>query len=132
MLLAALNIIFPKVQPRTARADKATPIQVAISPIATPLIVSPAGIAAILIFMMLAPEYPGIEKVVGIVLAIIMALDFLVMYFNSRLVRVPGVMMVLQVLGSVLIFMQVALAINTILLALGHLGIISAPVEQAT
>jgi multiple antibiotic resistance protein len=86
--------------------------------------VPPAGVAAILIFMMVAPQYPGMAQAVAICLAAMMALDFLVMYFIDRVMKTPGLMIVLTVLGSVLVFVQAALAINMILVALKSLGII--------
>lgn len=125
LLLAALNTIFGKVTP-VAVNENATPIQIAISPLATPIIVPPAGVAAILIFIMLEPAYPGIKQAVAIALAIILALDFLVMFFNSWIMRTPGLTPALQLLGAVLVFMQVALAVETILDALRHLAVIPA------
>lgn len=127
LLLSALNTIFPKTQQQPSGAGTLTPLQLAVSPLATPIIVSPAGVAAILIFMMMTPEFPGLARYVAIALAIIMTLDLLVMYFNSTIMKVPGLMMFLQVLGSVLIFIQGALAIETILIALRHLEVITAP-----
>ncbi len=82
----------------------------------------PAGIAAILIFMMLSPVCPGLALAVGIGLAIMMVLDFLVMYFIDQVLRIPGLMLVLTVLGTVLLFVQVCLAIQMVLNALQHLG----------
>jgi len=122
LLVAALNTIFPKAQPPSAQGANATPLQLAVSPLATPIIVPPAGVAAILIFTMLAAEYPGMKQAVAISLAVIMVLDLLVMVFNRTILKVPGLMLVLQILGAVLIFMQVALAVETILVGLRHLG----------
>ena len=84
----------------------------------------PAGVAAILIGMMLAPEFPGMMQAVAICLAIMMVLDFLVMYFIDQVMKTPGLMIVLTVLGSVLVFVQVGLAIDIILVALKSLGVI--------
>jgi len=123
LLLAALNTIFGKAVP-VAGGENASLIQLAISPLATPIIVPPAGVAAILIFTMLEPEYPGMKLAVGLALAIILMLNFLVMFFNSWILKIPGLMPALQLLGAVLVFMQVALAIETILAALRHLAVI--------
>lgn len=123
LLLAALNTIFGKAQAPAPASGDATPLQIAISPLVTPVIVPPAGVAAILIFMMLAPEYPGMPKAVGIALAIVLVLDFLAMRFYRGLAK-PWLLQVLQVLGAVLIFMQVGIAVETILNALRHLGIV--------
>jgi len=127
LLVAALNTIFGKTQLQPPDIVNVTPMQVAISPMTTPIIVPHAGVAAILIFMMLAPQYPGIKTAVAISLAIVMVLDFLVMFFNSAVIKLPGLLMVLQVLGAVLIFMQVGMAVETMLFAVRHLAGIPGP-----
>lgn len=124
LLIAALNTIFPRPQPQSASGQVgATPLQLAISPLATPIIVPAAGVAAVLIFTMLAIEQPGMLQAVALALVIVMALNLCVMHFNRTILRIPGLLMVLQVLGAVLVFMQVALAIETVLTALRHMGI---------
>jgi NADH:ubiquinone oxidoreductase subunit 6 (subunit J) len=80
--------------------------------------------AAILIGMMLAPEFPGVTQAIAICLAIMMVLDFLVMYFIDRVMKTPGLTIVLNVLGSVLVLVQAALSINMMLVALKSLGFI--------
>ena len=70
-----------------------------------------------------APQYPGMAQAVAICLATMMVLDFLVMYFIDRVMKTPGLMIVLTVLGSVLVFGQVGLAIEMILTALKNLGL---------
>jgi multiple antibiotic resistance protein len=119
-----LEIIFQKGHSSGPRSGTLTAIQLAASPVAAPMIVSPAGIAAILIFMMLSPQYPGMMQATTICLAIMMVLDFLVMYFIDRVMRTPGLILVLTVLGSVLVFLQTSLAIQMILAALKNLGVI--------
>ena len=84
LLIAALQVIFQKAQSASPGSGTPTAIQLAASPVAVPGIVPPAGVAAILIFMMLAPQYPGMTQAVAICLATMMALDFLVMYFIDR------------------------------------------------
>ncbi len=124
LLIAALQVMFRKAQSSSPRSGSPNAIQLAVSPVAVPIIVPHAGVAAILIFTMLAPEYPGMMKAVAICLAIMMALDFLVMYFIDQVMETPGLMIVLTVLGSVLVFVQVGLAIQMILNALKSLGVI--------
>jgi len=123
LLIAALQIIFQKAQSSSPSSGSSTAIQLAASPVAVPIIVPPAGVAAILIFMMVAPQYPGMTQVVAICLATMMVLDFLVMCFIDRVIKMPGLMIVLTVLGSVLVFVQVGLAIEMILNALKNLGV---------
>jgi len=124
LLIAALQVIFQKAQSSSSGSGTPPAIQLAASPVAVPGIVPPAGVAAILIFMMVAREYPGMTQAVAICLATMMVLDFLVMYFIDRVMKTPGLMIILTVLGSVLIFVQAALAIEMILNALKHLRMI--------
>jgi multiple antibiotic resistance protein len=124
LLIAALQVIFQKAQAASPGSGTPSAIQLAASPVAVPGIVPPAGVAAILIFMMVAPQYPGMAQAVAICLATMMVLDFLVMHFIDRVMKTPGLMIVLTVLGSVLVFVQVGLAIEMILTALKDLGVI--------
>ena len=124
LLIAALQVIFQKAHSSSPGSGTPSALQLATSPVAVPGIVPPAGVAAILIFMMLAPEYPGMTQAVAICLATMMVLNFLVMYFIDRVMKTPGLMIVLTVLGSVLVFVQVGLAIQMMLIALRGLGVI--------
>ena len=125
LLIAALRVIFPPAESAQAVApvgSSQSPWRVAISPLVTPLIVSPAGVAALLIFVTSAPRYPGMYRALAIVLPIIIALDFLVMYFNERIVRLPGLMLGLKLFGEVMIFIQVALGADAIVHGIEMLG----------
>lgn len=125
LLISALQIIFQKARPASPGSAAQGAIQIAASPVAVPGIVPPAGVAAILIFMMLSSQYPGLGLAVAVCLAIILALDFLVMYFIDQVMKTPGLMLILAMLGAVLVFMQVCLAVETFLGALKGLGLIS-------
>jgi multiple antibiotic resistance protein len=124
LLIAALQAIFQKAPAPSPSSGTSNAIHLAASPVAVPSIVPPAGVAAILLFMMLEPQYPGTPQAVAIALTIMMVLDFLVMYFIDTVMKTPGLMVVLTVLGSVLLFVQVDLAIQIILVALKSLGLI--------
>jgi multiple antibiotic resistance protein len=123
LIIAALNAIFRRVQPALAKSG-ATPIQIAASPLAVPAIVPPAGVASILIFTMLAPEHPGMWMAICIALVIVMILDFLVMFFNDIVMKTPGLMLVLLVVGAAMVFMQVCIGVEIILRALTDLGLV--------
>jgi multiple antibiotic resistance protein len=123
LLISALHILFPTSQPPHVDSAKSTVLQLAISPLAMPMIVPPAGIAAILIFVMLAPQYPGIEFAAALAVASIIGLDFLIMFFIDYVVKIPGLLLFLQVCGAVLVFVQVALAIETIIV--GFTGVLA-------
>ena len=128
LVIAALNNIFRKPPPPDVDPN-ATVLHLAASPLAIPAIVPPAGVAAILIFVILAPENPGMWLAIGIALTIVMILDFLVMYFIDLVLRTPGLMLVLQVLGATLIFMQVCIGVEIILRALKDLGLAKVLIE---
>ncbi len=124
LLVSALQVIFqrgPAVKPASGTIPA---IQLAASPVAVPNIVPPAGVAAILIMMMMAPQYPGMMQAVLICLAIVMLLDFLVMYFIDWVMKTPGLPLVLMVLGSVLVFVQACLAVQMVLVALKELRVL--------
>jgi multiple antibiotic resistance protein len=124
LLIAALQVMFRKAPPSSPSSGKPTAFQLAVSPVAVPMIVPHAGVAAILITMGHAPQYPGIPQAVAICLATMMVLDFLVMYFIDWVMKIPGLTLVLHALGSVLVFIQASLAIQMILYALKNLGVI--------
>lgn len=123
LLISALQATFAKARSSEPGAGTPTATQLAASPVAVPNIVPPAGVAAILLFIM-APQYPGMTQTVIICLAIVMLLDFLVMYFIDRITKTPGLMIVLPVLGGVLVFVQVCLAIQIMLVAFEDLRVI--------
>jgi multiple antibiotic resistance protein len=124
LLIAALQTTFGRTRSSRPRAGAPTATQLAASPVAVPNIVPPAGVAAILIMILAAPQYPGMTQAVLICLAIVMLLDFLVMYFIDWIVKTPGLTIVLTVLGSVLLFVQVCLAIQMMLVAFVELRVL--------
>lgn len=126
LLISALIAIFPILQPPNPSRSQPTALQLAIAPVASPIVVPPVGVAAILIFIMLAPRYPGMNFAIAKALLIMLVLDFLVMFFIDKIIKVPGLLLLLQVFGSVLVFVQVALAIETILDGFRNLGVFSA------
>lgn len=125
LIIAALNTIFRRSQPALAKPG-ATETQIAASPLAVPVIVPPAGVAAILIFIMLAPEHPGMYLAAMIALAFVMFLDFLVMFFIDMVMKIPGLMLVLLVVGAAMVFMQVCIGVEIILRAMKDLGLVTA------
>ena len=124
LLISGLQVIFQKAP--HARPPSGTPnaMQLAVSPLAAPGIVPPAGVAAILICAMLAPGHPGMWQVIAACLGLMMVLDFLVMYFIDRVVKMSALMVVLAMLGSVLAFVQVGLAVEILLNALEGRGLV--------
>lgn len=124
LMLSALKAIFQNSHSPVPSSTTTTASQLAASPVAVPCMVPPAGIAAILIMMLLAPQYPGMLQSVIVCLGIMMVLDFLVMFFIDQVMKTPGLMVILFVLGSALVFVQVCLAVQILIIALKNLGVI--------
>ncbi|MDM9381264.1 MarC family protein [Chlorogloeopsis sp. ULAP01] len=105
LLLSALKAIFPVVHPVEPPVPaNPTAIQLAISPVASPIIVPPVGIAVILIFIMIAPRYPGMDFAIVKVLSLMMLLNFLVMFFIDKIMKVTGLMLIFNVFAATLVF----------------------------
>jgi multiple antibiotic resistance protein len=94
----------------------------AFSPLAFPIIVTPAGIAAVIVFMALATD-TGQELLIGELLLAILALDLCAMLFARVILRWGA--MPLQVFGAVLGLVQLALGLHVILGALQALSVIT-------
>jgi multiple antibiotic resistance protein len=124
LLLSALGTIFPSGGLPESTGEAASPLKLAVSPLATPTIVPPVGVAAILVFVMIAPMNADRYLVLAIALSVIMVLNFVVMFFNDRILGIPGLLPALHLLGGVLIVIQVALAINIMLVAFRTLGVV--------
>lgn len=123
LLLAALSSIFPRRETTTAPGKRPSALQLALSPMASPVIVTPAGIAAIMVIVLLTAHDPGSNRMIATALAIVMVLNFLVMFFNDLIVRFPGLTVVLQLFGVVLVVVQVALAVQAMIYAFTRLGV---------
>jgi len=123
LLISALRLIFPPLQPEPISKPSSKPLNLAISPLASPIIVTPMGIAAILVFVLFAQGQPAMIATIYKAILIMMFLDFLVMFFIDKILKIPGLMAILQIMGSILVFIQVALAVQTILLGLVNIGI---------
>lgn len=95
----------------------------AISPLAIPVIITPYGVVAILLFMSIARKNLSLELSIFALLILIMFLNFLGMLLARKIMRWIGVA-TLQIIGWILAIMQAGLAIDTILAAFKRLGII--------
>ncbi len=123
LLISALRLIFPPFQSEAIAKPNQKPLNLAISPLASPIIVTPMGIAAILVFILFAHGQPAMISTIYKAIFVMMFLDFLIMFFIDKIIKIPGLMAILQILGSILVFIQVALAVQTILLGLVNMGI---------
>jgi len=111
-LVALLNVIqqFHPAEP-AADNDKVPSMAVAISPIAFPIVVTPYGIATVIVFITLSPDMNS-QLIVLAMVAGIMLLNLLVMVFARSLFK--PLSMILPVLGAILGVIQVALGLKII------------------
>lgn len=127
LLLVALQAVLAHYEERPAAAAAAptdpvttAPTFLALSPLAFPAIISPYGIAVLILLLAAAPTSQA-YAIFGIFLAV-MVIDLVAMFFARQILKyATGV---LQVLGAVLGVLQVALAIEMFLLAAHMLGIL--------
>ena len=105
---------------KPAITEKTEPsMKLALDPLAFPVIVTPYGIAALIVFLSFAP---GLESQIqiGLIVAAILLLNFLAMLFARKVLAALGIL--LAILGAVLSVVQVALGLQIIrqsLLAMG-------------
>ncbi len=94
----------------------------AYSPLAFPTIVTPYGIAVLVMMVTLAGGDPTkILRILGLV-GLVLALDLAAMLAADRVLRTPLVKPVLGTIGSVMSVLQVALGVQAVVGALQHLG----------
>jgi multiple antibiotic resistance protein len=114
LFLVALQNILEEFAPHSAETAEPSPtptLNMALSPLAFPTIVTPYGIAGIVVFLALSPDLHG-RLVIGAILLAIMVMNLIVMLMTRRIGPVLGV--VLQILGAVLGVIQVALGLQII------------------
>jgi multiple antibiotic resistance protein len=102
--------------------DQEPALAMAFSPLAFPIIVTPAGIAAVIVFLALAPDLGTRLMIIGLLL-LILALDLCAMLFARTVLRWAA--MPLQVFGAVLGIVQLALGLHVMLAALKALDVIT-------
>jgi len=115
LLLVALQSTLQQFTPPAPHSEGvAGPIptlKVAMTPLAFPTIVTPYGIAALVVFLALSADVQG-RLVIGGMLLAIMLLNLIVMLLVQHIRPVLGVF--LQILGAVLGVIQVALGLQII------------------
>lgn len=96
-------------------------LKLALNPIAFPTIVTPHGIAALVVFLAFSPDLQS-QLTVGAILLVIMVLNLVTMLVAARVLPVLGV--VLPILGAVLGVIQVAVGVQIIDNSLKALGVL--------
>jgi len=108
-LVALLNIIQQFIPPAPHDDNVATPtVGMAINPLAFPNIVTPYGIAAVIVFMALSPDL-NTKLIIGAMVLGMMVLNLLVMLIAKRIFKYLAV--ALPILGAVLGVVQVSLGL---------------------
>lgn len=127
LIIWSLDTIFRPSQAADEEGETGSAVQLALSPLATPTIVTPAGVAAIMVTILFASAAPDSEKIyasAAIALAVVMALNFLTMYFIEVITSAAWLLPVLRVLGAVLVVVQAAFGVQVMLNGLAGLGVI--------
>ena len=123
-LVALLNII-QQFMPPAAHSEEPpgqvhTPeLSTALTPLAFPTIVTPYGIAALVVFLALSPDLES-RLTVGAILLAIMLLNLIVMLMTRHILPVLNVL--LPILGAILGVVQVALGLQIIISSLRMMG----------
>jgi multiple antibiotic resistance protein len=123
LFLVALQTVLQQfagpMQPRGARP--APELKWALNPLAFPIIVTPYGIAAIIVFVSLAGDDTDMKIKIAEVVAAILLLNLLAMWFAQAILKWFGTL--LQIFAVVLGVTQIALGLHLIIQALGRIGV---------
>ncbi len=112
LFLVALQSVLQQFTPHSEDAAGPAPtMNMALTPLAFPTIVTPYGIAALVVFLALSPDLQS-RLTIGAVVLAIMLLNLIVMILTRHILPVLGV--VLPILGAVLGVVQVALGLQII------------------
>jgi len=126
LFLVALNAVMQQFDSSSAAPKEYDPdLRIAISPLAFPTIVTPYGIAAVIICLALSPETNSKIEIFAALLCL-MLLDLVAMLFAKPILRYLGVPMLLA--GTILGVIQVALGLALIFRGLRALGFGTSPV----
>jgi multiple antibiotic resistance protein len=112
-LVAIMNVIHQFNMPETQEKKNTAPpeLKIAIYPLSFPTIVTPYGIAAVIVFLAINPD---LEKklTIGAIIMAIMALNLIFMIFSKGIFKVLA--LILPLLGAILGVLQVALGLEII------------------
>ncbi len=98
----------------------------AFAPLAFPTIVTPYGIAILIMLVALRADDPAIAPPLFGVMAVILALDLLAMLGADGILKTPFVKPLLGIVGAIVGVLQVALGVQAIVVGLRLLGIVGA------
>ncbi len=113
LFLVALSTVIQQYSPTEKGDDQPAPtLQMALHPLAFPTIVTPYGIAAVIVFMAISPDINSKLVIGGIVIGI-MLINLGFMLLARHIGKV--LFLVLSVLGPVLGILQVALGLMVVI-----------------
>jgi multiple antibiotic resistance protein len=111
-LVALLTIIKQFGTPSSNEEKNIVPtLNMALSPLAFPIIVTPYGIAAVIVFLALSPDLSS-KLYVGAIVLVIMALNLILMLITRYIYKSLAV--ILSLLGAILGIVQVAVGLMII------------------
>jgi multiple antibiotic resistance protein len=126
LFLVALQTVMQQTLGSGPRQFEGPPgMHLAFSPLAFPTIVTPYGIAALIVFATLADGDRGAELTVAAIVLAILAMNWLAMIFAEHILRWLGT--ALQIAAVVLGIAQVAIGLQVMVHSLRLLGIIVEP-----
>jgi multiple antibiotic resistance protein len=124
LLISGLNTIFNKNPLQEFDVENKLPFQIAVSPLATPMIVTPAAVAVIMHYAIFSATIEGMNKAMWFALSIVMLLDFLAMYLNDYIIKIPGFMPILRLVSAGLNVVQLAAGVELIVISMTKLGLV--------
>lgn len=118
-LVALLNIIRQFDPPKEQEAGIENPtLNMGINPLAFPTIVTPYGVAAVIVFLALAPDLNS-KLIVGAIIVGIMVINLVFMLITRHIFK--PLALILSILGAILGIVQVALGLMIIYSSLKQL-----------
>jgi multiple antibiotic resistance protein len=121
LFIVALRTVLQQSQGSAARLAEGAGLHLALNPLAFPTIVTPYGIAAVIVFVTLAGGSHGAELMLAGILVAILAMDWVAMLFAETILRWVGT--ALQVFAVILGVAQIALGLQVILRSLRMIGV---------
>jgi multiple antibiotic resistance protein len=123
LFLVALRTVLEQTIPRVhLKQESISPgTDLALSPLAFPIIVTPYGIAAVIVFATLAQDDLAAKLTVASIVLVILLIDWLAMLFAETILNWTGT--ALQVFTVVLGVTQIALGLQIITHSLSMIGV---------
>jgi len=107
-LVALQNVIQQFAPPETKDEPVVTTLQMALNPLAFPTIVTPYGIAAVMVFMAISPDL-NTKLIIGGIVIGIMLLNLATMLLTRHIGKI--LFLILSILGAILGVVQVSLGL---------------------